>query len=471
MQPSGVIQNSATSAAEEAQLGNYSYGNTSFANHNGFNTNSYHHDQNARVSLGGIETSLDSGSTARISRDGSETLAMTNSTSHTPLGIHLGESTRTAFSELSDSAMTTGFNKSAASSEQYGASLRSLVELGETQSHGEQSGQGHQISTSAGFNQAASKISNLVDTFARDHNISRDEASKYLSASSINLGGSLGIGIGSGGGKSPQLGGRASAEIGGNQRFEWDKTHSKQDAHLMNEARRFTEENHFTDVVNQARQATRDEHFRTSDETSGRLADNFSTGYDRSMHYRDEAVASFTESENYHRQANISTEQVASINLDAQTGFIDWLSHHRAPNSQGTIGLQQAEWLIRHDPEMAQSYARQYVGEKTEQTISQFNHQHPMGAGQIQQKNEVFQHRIGGAASVDHALDGYNRTLDERASGINVGSVDKNPVSAVNKDFGTIQKDVSTRVGGIVQEGSQVMQDVIVAEANRGRKS
>lgn len=464
MQPSGVIQNAATGAAEEAQLGNYSYGNTSFANHNGFNTNSYHHDQNARVSLGGIETSLDSGSTARISRDGSETLAMTNSTSHTPLGIQLGESTRAAFSELSDSAKSTAFNKSGAASEQYGASLRSLVELGETQSHGEQSGQGHQISTSAGFNAAASKISNLVDTFARDHNISRDEASRYLSASSLNVGGHLGFGTGA----TPGV--KAGVEAGGNHRWEWDKSHSNQDAHLMNEARRFSEENHFTDVVNQARQATRDDHFRATDETSGRLANNFSTGYDKSMHYRDEAMASFSESENYHRQASLSHEQISSINLDAQTGFIDWLSHHRAPNSSGTIGLQQAEWLIRHDPELAQMYARQYVGEKTTQTIGQFKNQHPINAAHIQQKHEEFQHRLGGNASVEQTLQGYNRTFDDRAVKINTGHVHQDSVAAVNKEFTKTQKDMSARVGGIVKDGSQVMQDVIVADANQDRK-
>ncbi|WBV63972.1 hypothetical protein PGH43_04300 [Legionella pneumophila 130b] len=169
-------------------------------------------------------------------------------------------------------------------------------------------------------------------------------------------------------------------------RHERDKSESHQDARLMNEARRFSEEHHFTDVVNEARQATKDDHFRTSDDFSGRLANNFSAGFDKSMQYRDEAVASFSESESYHRQATTSSEQTASINLDAQTGFIDWLSHHRAPNSQGTIGLQQAEWLIRHDPELAQSYARQFVGEKTAQSISQFQKNHPINESQVHQK-------------------------------------------------------------------------------------
>ena len=464
-QSTGVMQNAATAAAEEAQTGNYSYGNTSFANHNGFNTSAYHQDQNARVSLGGIETSLDSGSIARISRDGSESLMMATSTSHTPLAIQLGESTRSAFSELSDSAKSTAFNQSAVASEQYGASLRSLAELGETQSHGEQSGQGHQISTSAGFNAAASKISNLVDTFARDHNISRDEATKYLSAWNFNLGGSVGVGTGS-----SLPGAHGTADVGGGYRGEKDTSHSHQNAHLMNEARRFSEENHFTDVVNQARQATRDEHFRTSDEMSGRLANNFSTGYDKSMHYREEAMASLAESENYHRQASLSNEQVSSINLDAQTGFIDWLSHHRAPNSSGTIGLQQAEWLIRHDPELAQSYARQFVGEKTAQTIGQFKHQHPIGAAHIQQKHGEFQHRLEGNASVDEALQGYNSTFDNRAVKMNTGNINQDSVAAVNKEFTKTQKDMSTRVGGIVKDGSQVMQDVIVADANQDRK-
>lgn len=477
-QAGGVVQNAASTSAEEAQTGNYNYGNTSFANHSGFNTNAYHHDQNARISLGNVETSLEGGSIARMARNGSESMNMASSTSHTPLGIQLGESQRAAFSELSDSAMSAGFNKSEASSEQYNASLRSLVELGETQSHGEQSGEGHQISNSAGFNTAASKISNLVDTFARDHNISRDEATKVLSAASINLGGSIGAGRQSskeGGGKEgsgfklPSLL-RGGVDLGGNWRKEWDKSHGQQDAHLMNEARRFSDEHHFTDVVNSARQATRDSHFRTSDDFNGRLADNFSTGYDRSMHYRDEAIAHFSESENYHRQANLTNEQVASINLDAQTGFIDWLSGHRAPNSHGTIGLQQAEWIIRNDPELAQSYARQFVGEKTAKSLHQFQRNHPMGADHIHQKNESFKTRVAGSEQVDNALHGYTNDFQERAKTVKVGSVNKEPVAAVEKDFSDTHKKMSSEAGHIVQDGSQLMRDVIVGQANKEPK-
>lgn len=464
-QPGGSIQNAATSAAEEAQMGNYSYGNTSFANHHAFNSSANHNDQNARVSLGGIETSLDGGSIARISRDGSETLTMATSTSHTPLAINLGESTRSAFSELSDNAKSAGYTKSNAASEQYAASLRSLSELGETQQHNEQSGQGQQISNNAGFNAAASKISNLVDTFAKDHNITRDEATKVLSAASLNIGGSVGASTGN---ATPGV--KGGVDLGVNQRWEKDSSNSTQDAKLMNEARRFSEEHHFTDVVNVAKQATKDDSFRTSDDLSGRLAGNFSAGYDKFVQNRDEAMANFSEADSYHRQATTSTEQVASINLDAQTGFIDWLSHHRAPNSQGTIGLQQAEWLIRHEPELAQSYARQYVSEKTAETISQFQHKHPVGAGQVQQKYEEFKARIAGKEAVDEALSGYNNTFNERAKSVNSGQVNKDIKARVDKEFKRAEKDMSERVGGIIQDGSEVMQGVIVLQANKDAK-
>ena len=216
-------------------------------------------------------------------------------------------------------------------------------------------------------------------------------------------------------------GAKANVEVGGNFRRERDNSKSHQDTRLMNEARRFSQEHHFTDVVNTARQATKDEHFRTSDDFSGRLANNFSAGFDKSMHYRDEALASFSESESYHQQATTSTEQTASINLDAQTGFIDWLSHHRAPNSHGTIGLQQAEWLIRHDPELAQSYARQFVSEKTAQSINQFQKNHPINESTVHHKNDVFKSRIAGNEGVDHALSEYSNTFNDRAKNINVG--------------------------------------------------
>lgn len=464
-QPTGVVQNAASTAAEEAQQGNYSYGNTSFSNQNSFNSNAFHTDRNARVSLGGVETSLDGGSIARIARDGSESLTMATSTSHTPLNIQLGESNRLAFSQLADSAQTAGYQQSVASSEQYASSLRSLAELGETQSHSAQSGEGYQISNSSGFNMAASKISNLIDNFARDHNISRDEATKVLTAVSGTFGVSGGFGTGA---AIPGL--KGNVEVGANIRHERDGSTTHQDARLMNEARRFSEENHFTDVVNEARQATKDEHFRASDEHSGRLANNFSSGFDKSMHYRDEAVASFSESESYHRQASMSSEQVSSINLDAQTGFIDWLSHHKAPNSQGMIGLQQAEWMIRHEPELAQSYARAYVADKTSQTVNQFQSSHAINPHHIAQKNQQFKQQVPGEARVDGALSGYNNALEHRIKNTNTGHVSNSVENQVKKESTRTHKEMLERVEPIVQQGSQVMQEVIVSQSNKDVK-
>jgi len=459
-QAGGVINNAATSAAEEVQTGNYSYGNTSFSNHNGFNTNSYHHDQNARVSVGNVETSLEGGSIARVARNGGETLSMASATSHTPLNIQLGESTRAAFSELSDKAMQTSMTQSNASSEQYGASLRSLVELGQTQTHGEQSGDGFSVSNSAGFNTAASKVSNLVDHFAKDHNMSQDEAIKVLTAASVNGGVSIGVGGSYGVAK-------GGLDIGANIRRERDSSHSTQNAHLINEARRFSEENNFNDVVNQARQATKDSHFRTSDDKSGRLSDSFTTGYDKSIHYRNEAMASITESEGYHRQASVAQEQTASINLDAQTGFIDWLSQHRAPNSHGNIGLQQAEWMIRHDPEMAQAYARQFVGEKTSQSIGQFQHQHALSPNHVRQVHQENQNHISGSNKVDARLSEYNQTLDGHAKTINVGQVSQQAVKNADQEMSQSNKELHARTQTVIEGGEKVMQGVIVTEANQ----
>lgn len=464
-QPAGVVQNAASSAAEEGQMGNYSYGNTSFSNQNSFNSNAFHTDRNARISMGGVETSLDGGSIARIARDGSESLTMASSTSHTPLNIQLGESNRLAFSQLGDSAQTAGFQKSMASSEQYASSLRSLAELGDTQSHSAQSGQGYQISNSSGFNTAASKISNLIDNFARDHNISRDEATKVLTAVSGNIGLSGGLGTGT---AIPGL--KGNVELGANLRHERDGSTTHQDAHLMNEARRFSEENHFTDVVNEARQATKDDHFRASDEHSGRLANNFSAGFDKSMHYRDEAIANFSESESYHRQASMSNEQVSSINLDAQTGFIDWLSHHKAPNSQGMIGLQHAEWMIRHDPELAQSYAREYVSDKTSQSVNQFQKSHAISSHHVAQKHEQYIQQVPGGARVDEALSGYNNVLDNRIKNTNIGHVSKSVENQVKQERTRVHKEMLERVEPIVQQGSQVMQEVIVSQSNKDVK-
>jgi conjugal transfer mating pair stabilization protein TraG len=458
----GIVQNAATSSAEEAQTGNYNYGNTSFANHHSFNAHSFNQDQNARISMGNVETSLDGGSVARMARNGSETLSMSSAMSHTPLNIQLGESTRSAFSELSDKAIQASYVQSNAASEQYGASLRSLAELGQTQMHSEQSSDGASISNSVGFNTAASKVSNLVDQFAQDHNMSRDEAIKTFTALSANGGISARIGL-------PFKAFGSSIEVGANARMERDHSHSTQEAHLASDAQRFSQENHFNDVVNEARQATKDSHFRTSDDKSGRLADSFTSGYDKAMHYREEASASLSQSEGYHRQATLAKEQTSSINLDAQTGFVDWLSQHKAPNSSGNIGLQQAEWMIRNEPEMAQAYARQYVGEKTSQSIHQFQQHHALNTSHVEQAHSRNQQQISNER-VNERLTQYNSELNERAKGVDVGQVNPSYSQVVEKEMTQANKELHQRTQTVVDGGEQVMQGVIVTEANQWKK-
>jgi conjugal transfer mating pair stabilization protein TraG len=218
-------------------------------------------------------------------------------------------------------------------------------------------------------------------------------------------------------------------------------------------------------VVNEARQATKDEHFRTFDDKSDRLAHNFSTGYDKSMHYRDEALASFSESEGYHQQANISNEQVSSINLDAQTGFVDWLSHQRAPNSTGKIGLQQAEDLIRHDPELATAYAREFVKEKTSQSVSQFNRAHPIGAESVSHKFDAYKSQIAGQKEVDNGLSQYQSSFDGLMKNLNTGHVDPEIKNSVEKDFAQTKTSISERTKPIFKDGYELVDATIIEQA------
>lgn len=48
--------------------------------------------------------------------------------------------------------------------------------------------------------------------------------------------------------------------------------------------------------------------------------------------------------------------------------------------------------------------------------------------------------------------------------------MNKDSVTAVKKDFERSAKEMSENVGAIVQQGSQLMQDVIVAQSNKDVK-
>ena len=128
--------------------------------------------------------------------------------------------------------------------------------------------------------------------------------------------------------------------------------------------------------------------------------------------------------------------------------------------------MQQAEWMIRHDPEMAQAYARQYVGEKTSQSINQFQQHHSLNSASIHQTAEQNQHQVS-SQKVDSKLGEYTKVLNHEASKVNVGQVNNSSVDAAEKEMNQVNKELNKRTQGIVDGGSEVMQGVITTEANQ----
>ena len=127
--------------------------------------------------------------------------------------------------------------------------------------------------------------------------------------------------------------------------------------------------------------------------------------------------------------------------------------------------MQQAEDLIRHDPELATAYAREFVKEKTFQSVSQFNKAHPIGAESVLHKHDAYKSQIAGQKEVDNALSQYQSSFDGLMKNLNTGHVDPEIKNSVEKEFLQAKTDISERTKPILEDGSKVMQSTIVAQS------
>jgi hypothetical protein len=103
---------------------------------------------------------------------------------------------------------------------------------------------------------------------------------------------------------------------------------------------------------------------------------------------------------------------------------------------------------------------------KTSQSINQFQHQHHLNGQEIPHTYQKNQQHVS-SGQVDTRLAEYDQTLKEHAKSLNVGEVNPSAKNNVVKEMDDTNDELHARTQIIIDDGADVMQGVIVAEANK----
>lgn len=75
-------------------------------------------------------------------------------------------------------------------------------------------------------------------------------------------------------------------------------------------------------------------------------------------------------SQSYSEYASYSEDNAATIDRNATQDFTDWLSQQSLKSGLGAMGNQQAEMLLRQNPELAERYSQEFIKETASQKNS-----------------------------------------------------------------------------------------------------
>lgn len=227
----------AATAASGAVDGNYSYANMQTENVSGHNWNT-----NSSTMFGQMSQQLANGATSTQMRDGSTVTDSTQAASKTPVNINFARQIATAQQEMAREAQTQSQSAMQSFSSSMSSTWQTLSQFGSNRGSSDSMTQGADSTMSAQDSMMASKMRTAVESYAKAHNISNDQATQELASRSsrasaglygdANAHGDIGISaFGTGGGISIRAGGKAGIDWSDNVSHQASSgTRASQDA-------------------------------------------------------------------------------------------------------------------------------------------------------------------------------------------------------------------------------------------------
>ena len=234
---SSAISPAATAAAGAVD-GNYSYANmqTENVSGNSFNTNS-------STLFGQMSHQLSNGATSTQMRDGSTVTDSTQAASKLPVSINFARQLASAQQEMAREAQTQSQSAMQSFSSSMSSTWQTLSQFGTNRGSSDTMTQGADSTMSAQDSMMASKMRSAVESYAKAHDISNEQATQELASRSerksaglfadANGHGFIGVkAFGNGGGFSFKAGGKAGIDWSDN-----DSHQSSSSSRASNDAR------------------------------------------------------------------------------------------------------------------------------------------------------------------------------------------------------------------------------------------
>lgn len=361
---SSAISPAATAAAGAVD-GNYSYANmqTENVSGNSFNTNS-------STLFGQMSHQLSNGATSTQMRDGSTVTDSTQAASKLPVSINFARQLASAQQEMAREAQTQSQSAMQSFSSSMSSTWQTLSQFGTNRGSSDTMTQGADSTMSAQDSMMASKMRSAVESYAKGHNISNEQATQELAARSTrdSLGfygdahvkGSMGVSIlGNGAQAGGQFGVKASRNFEDNDSHQASlSTRASQDARHDIDAKASQDFKEASDYFTSRKVSESGSH---TDNNAVSRADQLSASLSSAKQSLEQYATSQARSKEYAEMASRTESMSGQINEDLNQQFAQYVRRQAPHDADKLLTDTASPEVADKRRELAWSFVQEQV--------------------------------------------------------------------------------------------------------------
>ncbi|EKH8691518.1 conjugal transfer mating pair stabilization protein TraG [Salmonella enterica] len=345
--------------------GNYSYGNMQTENVNGFSWST-----NSTTSFGQMTYQTGSGATATQTRDGNMVMDASGAQSRLPVNINATRQIAAAQQEMAREASTKAESALHGFSSSIASAWNTLSQFGSNRGSSDSVTGGADSTMSAQDSMMASRMRSAVESYAKAHNISNDQATRELVSRNTRTSagiygdaharGHLGIRVlGNGGGIGFQAGGRTgldwsdddSHEASGSSRASHDARHDV-DAKA---SRDFKEA---SDYFTSRKVSESGSH---TDNNADSRVDQLSASLNSAKQSYDQYTTNLTRSHEYAEMASRTESMSGQMSEDLSQQFVNYVQKHAPQDAESILTNTSSPEIAERRRAMAWSFVQEQV--------------------------------------------------------------------------------------------------------------
>ncbi|ANO75971.1 TPA: conjugal transfer mating pair stabilization protein TraG [Escherichia coli] len=353
------------SAAGSVVDGNYSYGNMQTENVNGFSWST-----NSTTSFGQMMHQTGSGATATQTRDGSMVMDASGAMSRLPVGINATRQIAAAQQEMARESMNKAESALHGFSSSIGSAWNTLSQFGSNRGSSDSVTSGADSTMSAQDSMMASRMRSAVESYAKAHNISNEQATRELASRSTR--GSAGMygDAHAEWGVKPKIlgvGGGAGVRGGGRTSIDWND----EDAHQASSGSRASHDARH-DIDARATQDFKEasdyfinrkvsESGSHTDNNADSRVDQLSAALNSAKQSYDQYTTNMTRSHEYAEMASRTESMSGQMSEDLSQQFAQYVMKHAPQDAEAILTNTSSPEIAERRRAMAWSFVQEQV--------------------------------------------------------------------------------------------------------------